>query len=52
VIPIPDVLDVFKHHGWEGYVTTELYSECFTDPELMLANTARELRDIRRALEI
>ena len=52
VLPIPDVLDVFRHYDWKGYVTTELYSENYSDPELMLANTARELREIRRSLEI
>lgn len=52
ILPIPDVLDVFRHYGWKGYVTTELYSENYSDPELMLANTARELREIRSSLGI
>lgn len=52
VIPIADVLNVFKHHGWRGYVTSELYTEGYSDPELMVSNTARTLAAIRRELEI
>jgi fructoselysine 3-epimerase len=52
VLPMTDVIDVFRHHRWGGYVTTELYSENYYDPELMLANTARVLKNIRSELDI
>jgi protein FrlC len=52
VYPIPDVINVFKHHRYEGYVTTELYSENYRDPELLLANTARVLRGIREEIKV
>lgn len=52
ILPIADVLNVFSNHGWEGYVTTELYSENYYDPELMLSNTARTLNGIRTELGI
>ena len=44
VLPLVDVIRVFKMYGWKGYVTTELYSENFYDPELMLSNTNRFLK--------
>ena len=52
VYPIPDVISVFKNHHYNGYVTTELYSENYRDPELLLHNTARILRGIREELNI
>lgn len=52
VLPMADVINTFIHHGYEGYVTTELYSENFRDPELMLSNTARVLDQIRKELSI
>ncbi len=52
VYPIPDVINVFKHHRYEGYVTTELYSENYRDPELLLANTSRVLRGIREEIKV
>lgn len=44
VIPVADVLNVIQKHGYTGFVTTELYTECYSDPELMLSNTARNLK--------
>lgn len=52
VIPVPDVLNVLNKHGYEGYVTTELYSELYYDPELMLSNTARCLKNYLNELDI
>lgn len=52
ILPIPDVINVIDKHGYKGYVTTELYSEMFYDPELMLSNTARNLKEITESLKI
>lgn len=52
VLPMADVLNVFAHHGWQGYVTSELYTEGYSDPELMVSNTARTLKAIRDELGI
>ena len=52
VLPVPDVLNTLAHHGYEGFVTTELYTENYRDPELLLSNTARVLGQIRRELSI
>lgn len=50
VLPVADVINVIHKRGYEGYVTTELYSEMYFDPELMLSNTARNLRHIAEEL--
>ena len=52
VIPVPDVINVLSKHGYDGYVTTELYSELYYDPELMLSNTARCLKNYLNELDI
>ena len=52
VLPLIDVIEVFKRHKFSGFVTAELYSENYRDPELILANTARILRDIRKELDL
>ena len=52
VLPVADAISVFAHHGYQGYVTTELYSENFRDPELFAANTARVIGQIRKELQI
>lgn len=44
VLPVADVIRVIHQHGYQGFVTTELYSENFSDPELMLSNTGRFLK--------
>lgn len=46
ILPMADVVNVIDKHGYKGYLTTELYSEMFSDPELMLSNTARNLKAI------
>jgi len=51
-IPVEDMFSVFKNWGYDGFVTTELYSEGYKDPELMAANTARILKGIRENLNI
>lgn len=43
-IPVCDVLHELEAWGFDGYVTVELYSECYKDPSVMLANAARFLR--------
>lgn len=50
VLPAADAINTFLHHGYQGYVTAELYTEGFRDPELMLSNTARALGQIRAEL--
>ncbi len=45
ILPVTDVINVIQKHGYQGYVTTELYSEMYYDPELMLSNTARYLKN-------
>ena len=51
-IPVADVMKLFLDYGFDDYVTVELYSEGYSDPELMLANSARVLGEIRRTLQI
>ena len=48
VLPVHDVVRVLKAYGYEGWVTAELYSEQYYDPELMLSNTGRFLREVCR----
>lgn len=52
VLPVEDMLCLFKNWNYQGYVSAELYSECYYEPELMLANTARVISDIRTKLGI
>lgn len=52
VLPVADAINTFIHHGYQGYVTAELYTENFRDPELMLSNSARALGRIRRELGV
>ena len=52
ILPITDVINVFKHWNYSGYVTTEIYSENYRDPELLLSNTARILNKIKDELKI
>lgn len=52
VLPVADVLNVIDKHHYSGFVTTELYTEMFFDPELMLSNTARNLKDYAGQLGI
>ncbi|MDO4345057.1 MAG: TIM barrel protein [Eubacteriales bacterium] len=51
-LPVRDMVRVFKEHGFEGYVTVELYSECYSDPEVLLANSSRILKEIREELNL
>ena len=50
-LPVQDMLKVFRKHDFKGYVTVELYSECYSDPEVLLANSARILNCIRDELD-
>jgi protein FrlC len=52
VIPVADMFRLFKHWHYEGYVTAELYSVSFRDPELFLAGTARILKEMKLKLNI
>ena len=45
-LPVKDMIRLFKERKYEGYVTVELYSECYRDPELMLANSSRIIQQI------
>lgn len=51
-LPVEDMVRVFKEYSYEGYVTVELYSEGYSDPEVLLANSSRILRCIREKLGI
>lgn len=44
VLDIPDVLDQFRAHGYDGFVTLELYSASLRDPEVLAATTMRLLK--------
>ena len=52
IIPIKDMFTVFTNWKYNGYVTCELYSENYRDPELYLANTMRMVYEIRNELGI
>lgn len=52
VIPIEDMFRVFKNWNYNDYITCELYSENYKDPEMFLANTMRILGDIRERLGV
>lgn len=52
ILPMEDVIRIFKMYGWKGYVTSELYSELFYDPEQMLSNTNRFLKACCREFDI
>ena len=51
-LPVEDMIRLFKERKYEGYVTVELYSECYRDPELMLANSSRIIQQIRSDLNL
>ena len=51
-LPVEDMVRLFKERKYEGYVTVELYSECYRDPELMLANSSRIIQQIRSDLNL
>lgn len=42
-LPVLDILHELDAYGFDGYATVELYSECYKDPSVMLANAARIL---------
>ena len=50
-LPIEDMVRVIHDRGFEGYVTVELYSECYSDPEVLLANSSRILDQIKETLK-
>ena len=52
VIPVKDMFTVFANWKYNGYITCELYSENYMDPEMYLANTVRIIREIREELGI
>lgn len=47
IIPIEDMFAVFKHWGYDDYISTEIYSEGYRDPEILLANSSRIIKGIR-----
>lgn len=51
-LPVEDMIRLFKEQKYDGYVTVELYSECYRDPELMLANSCRIIQKIRSDLNL
>lgn len=51
-LPIIDVINVFKHWNYQGYVTTEIYSEHFRDPELFLSNTSRVIMERKKEISL
>ncbi|MCI8464411.1 MAG: TIM barrel protein [Lachnospiraceae bacterium] len=52
IIPLEDMFRVFKNWGYKDYVSAELYSEVYREPEMMLANTVRVLNGIRERVGI
>ncbi len=52
IIPVKDMFTVFTNWKYNGYITCELYSENYRDPELYLANTMRVIHGIREELGI
>ena len=50
-LPVEDILRLITQYRFDGYVTVELYSENYRDPELMLANAARLLRQYSNRLD-
>ena len=50
VLPVEDIVRVLRRYQLDGYVTVELYSECYKDPEVMLANSARFLEQIKASM--
>lgn len=52
ILNLFDVLNTFKLNHFDGYLTTELYSEVQKDPELLAASTSRILKEIRQQLDI
>lgn len=51
-LPIADMLRLFRQYDFDGYVTMEMYSEGFSDPDLLLAHSARILAGVCRDLAI
>lgn len=51
-LPVEDILEIAKNRKYEDYITVELYSECYKDPELLLANSSRILKRARNELNI
>jgi protein FrlC len=47
ILSVQDVLILLKKNNYDKYVTIELYSENYRDPELILINTARLLKEYR-----
>lgn len=43
-MPVLDILHELQAAGFDGYATVELYSECYKDPGVMLANASRILK--------
>lgn len=43
-MPVQDILHELESCQFDGYVTVELYSECYKDPSVMLSNAARILQ--------
>ncbi|MCD2493744.1 TIM barrel protein [Lacrimispora sp. NSJ-141] len=52
VLPIEDMFTVFKNWEYKDYVSAELYSELYWNPEMMLANTVRIINGIRERVGI
>ncbi len=46
ILPIEDIVRMINNHNSRAYVTTELYSECYYDPELLASNTSRLLKQM------
>ena len=43
IMPIPEFLRILKEYNYQGYVSTEFYSEYYADPEVLLINTLNTL---------
>ena len=49
-LAVEDMVRVLHRNGFDGYVTVELYSECYSDPQVLLCNASRILSPLRREL--
>lgn len=45
-LPLYEFISILKQYNYQGYVSTEFYSEYYADPEVLLISTLKKLRDI------
>lgn len=45
-LPLYEFIRILKEYNYQGYVSTEFYSEYYADPEVLLISTLKKLQDI------